>query len=65
MRSDPNSGLLYYLELATNLVTPVWTNSGYAVTGSGTLTNGFLSVTNRIETNFKSQQFIRLSIQAQ
>lgn len=64
-RSDPNSGLLYYLELTTNLVTPVWTNSGYTVTGSGPLTNGFLSVTNRIETNVKSQQFIRLIIQSQ
>jgi hypothetical protein len=62
-RSDPNSGLLYYLQLTTNLVTPVWTNSGYTVTGSGPLTNGFLSVTNRIETNLKSQQFIRLIIE--
>ncbi|MEI7532724.1 MAG: hypothetical protein WCK57_00010 [Verrucomicrobiae bacterium] len=64
-RSDPNSGLLYYLELATNLASPVWTNSGYTVTGSGPLTNGFLSVTNRLETNVKAQQFIRLMIQAQ
>ena len=62
-RSDPNSGLLYYLQLATNLATPVWTNSGYTVTGSGPLTNGFLSVTNRIETNVKAQQFIRLIIE--
>jgi hypothetical protein len=54
-RSDPNSGLLYYLELATNLATPVWTNSGYTVVGSGPLTNGFISVTNRIETNVKAQ----------
>jgi len=62
-RSDPNSGLVYYLQLATNLATPVWTNSGYTVTGSGPLTNGFLSVTNRIETNVKAQQFIRLMIE--
>jgi hypothetical protein len=64
-RSDPNSGLLYSLELATNLAAPVWTNAGYTVVGSGPLTNGFLSVTNRIETNVKLQQFIRLVIQMQ
>jgi len=63
-RSDPNSGLLYYLELATNLVSPGWTNSGYTVVGSGPLTNGFLSVTNRISTEIKAQQFIRLIIEA-
>jgi len=62
-RSDPNSGLLYYLQLATNLAAPVWTNAGYTVTGSGPLTNGFLSVTNRIETDVKAQQFIRLMIE--
>jgi hypothetical protein len=64
-RSDPNSGLLYYLELATNLVTPVWTNAGYTVVGTGPLASGFLSVTNRIETNLKAQQFIRLKINTQ
>jgi len=63
MRNDPNSGLLYSLQLADNLAPAAWTNSGYTVLGSGPLTNGFLSVTNRIETNLKSQQFIRLMIQ--
>ena len=62
-RSDPHSGLLYYLELATNLISPVWTNAGYTVVGSGSLTTGFLSVTNRIETNLKAQQFIRLVVE--
>jgi hypothetical protein len=62
-RSDPNSGLLYYLQLSTNLTAPIWTNSGYTVVGSGPLTNGFLYVTNRIETNVKAQQFIRLKIE--
>jgi hypothetical protein len=62
-RSDPNSGLLYYLQLSTNLAAPGWTTTGYTVVGSGPLTNGFLSVTNRIETDTKSQQFIRLIIE--
>ena len=61
--SDPHSGLLYYLELATNLISPVWTNAGYTVVSSGPLTTGFLSVTNRIETNLKAQQFIRLVVE--
>lgn len=64
-RSDPNSGLLYSLQLTTNLVTSAWTNTGYTVVGTGPLTNGFLSVTNRIDTNLKSQQFIRLRISGQ
>ena len=64
-RSDPNSGLLYWLELGTNLAAPVWTNAGYTVVGSGPLTSGFLSVTKRIETDVKSQQFIRLRISGQ
>jgi hypothetical protein len=64
-RSDPNSGLLYYLQLSDNLVSPAWANAGYIVVGSGPLTNGFLSVTNRIETNIKLQQFIRLRISGQ
>jgi len=62
-RSDPQSGLLYFLELATNLISPVWTNAGYTVVGSGPLTTGILSVTNRIETNLKVQQFIRLVVE--
>jgi hypothetical protein len=62
-RSDPNSGLLYYLQLTTDLAAPVWTNYGYTVVGSGPLTNGFLSVTNRVETDTKPQQFIRLKIE--
>ena len=64
-RSDPNSGLLYYLQLSDSLVSNVWTTNGYTVVGSGPLTNGFLSVTNRIETDVKSQQFIRLTISGQ
>jgi hypothetical protein len=45
---------------------PLWlagSSPNAYVLGSGPLTNGFLSVTNRIETNLKSQQFIRLMIQ--
>ena len=61
-RSDPISGLLYYLQLSDNLASNVWTTNGYLVVGSGPLTNDFLSVTNRIETNLKDKQFIRLMI---
>jgi hypothetical protein len=61
-RSDPNSGLLYYLELS-NLAAPVWTNAGYTVVGSGPLTNGFLFVTNRIEVDGIDQQFVRLVVE--
>jgi len=62
-RSDPNSGLIYYLELATNLVSSIWTNTGYTVAGFGRLPNEFLSVTNRIEADLTSQQFIRLVVE--
>jgi len=62
-RSDPNSGLLYYLELSDNLFPSAWTNAGYAVVGSGPLTNGFVAVTNRIEVDGKDQQFVRLVVE--
>jgi len=62
-RSDPNSGLLYYLQLSDDLGANGWTNAGYTVAGTGPLANGFLSVTNRIETDTKSQQFIRLVVE--
>ncbi|NNJ70518.1 MAG: hypothetical protein HKP10_04435, partial [Kiritimatiellales bacterium] len=62
-QTDPNSGLLYYLELSDNLVSNVWTNTGYTVVGSGPFTNGLDAVTNQISTDSKDQQFIRLKIE--
>jgi hypothetical protein len=62
-QSDTNSGLLYYLELCDNLVSNVWTTNGYIVVGSGPFTNGFDAVTNRIDTDSKDNQFIRLKIE--
>ncbi|MBT8046306.1 MAG: hypothetical protein KJN67_03975, partial [Pontiella sp.] len=62
-QTDSNSGLLYYLELSDNLVSNVWTNTGYTVVGSGPFTNGLDAVTNQISTDSKDQQFIRLKIE--
>ena len=64
-QSDTNNGLRYYLELSDNLVSNVWTNAGYTVVGSGPFTNGFDAVTNRVETNVRPEQFIRLMIEEQ
>jgi hypothetical protein len=62
-RTDyPDRGLTYYLELNTNLVTGVWTNSGYTVTGTGPLETGFEAVSNRVSTAVKSKQFLRLKV---
>ena len=36
-RSDPNSGLVYYLELSDNLFPSAWTNAGYTIVGTGPL----------------------------
>jgi hypothetical protein len=61
---DTNSGLLYYLELCDNLVSNVWSTNGYTVVGSGPFTNGFNTVTNRIDAEGKDRQFIRLKIES-
>ncbi|MBT8042285.1 MAG: hypothetical protein KJN98_03880, partial [Pontiella sp.] len=62
-QTDPNSGLLYSLELSDNLVSNAWTNAGYTVFSSGPFTNGLDAVTNQISTDSKDQQFIRLKIE--
>ncbi|VGO20709.1 putative Ig domain-containing protein [Pontiella sulfatireligans] len=63
-QTDPDSGLLYYLELSDNLASNLWTTNGYTVVGSGSFTNGFDAVTNRISTETKDEQFIRLIIES-
>ncbi len=62
-RSDPNSGLAYHLEINDDLVFGQWTNSGYAVTGTGTIDSDFDAVTNRVSTSGEESRFIRLSVE--
>lgn len=64
-QTDASSGLTYYLEVADDLIAGNWTNAGYTVIGSGPFTNGFETVTNRVNTDLSSQQFIRLIIEGQ
>jgi hypothetical protein len=63
-RIAESSGLTYYLELNSDLVNGVWTNSGYTVLPvAGTIDPDFEAVTNRVETDSKSKEFIRLIIE--
>jgi len=55
-------GLSYQLELSDNLVSNVWSNSGYTETGTNTIDAAFEAVTNSIPTASKPNQFIRLNI---
>ncbi len=62
-RTDAESrGLDYWLELCTNLTAGGWSSNGYMEINSGPLETGFESVTNRISTDSKTNQFIRLQI---
>ncbi len=64
-RNDSGArGLIYSLELTTNLVSNVWTNGTVDVVGIGTLDAEFDSVTNRVPT-VAGQEFIRLRIEFQ
>lgn len=58
-------GLDYYLELNTNLVAGVWTNSGYIATDPGGSAGGFEVVTNFVPTESFSAMFIRLRIESE
>lgn len=65
-RSDAAArGLEYFLELNTNLVDGVWTNSGYGVTGIGEIDAAFEAVTNLVPTAPLATRFIRLRIKSQ
>jgi len=61
-RMAPDSGLTYYLELTDNLVSGIWTNSGYTESGTGDIDATFEAVTNEISTVGKTNEFIRLKI---
>jgi len=64
-RSDPFSGIRYYLELTDDLVSNVWTTNGYLVAGAraDAYTNGLDAATNRISTEGNDRLFIRLKIE--
>ncbi|QHI69142.1 hypothetical protein [Tichowtungia aerotolerans] len=60
--SDPSSGLTYYLELNTDLVSGTWTNTGYIVAGTNLTGGTFDFVTNT--TDMASDvKFIRLVVE--
>jgi len=60
--SNTNSGLSYFLELTTNLVSGIWTNSGYSVLGTN-VTGGDLNFVTNITDTVDDQKFIRLIIE--
>ena len=60
--SDPDSGLSYFLETCTDLVSGTWTNAGYMVTGTNVTGNSLDFVTNVTDTA-EDQKFIRLIIE--
>jgi hypothetical protein len=61
-RTTANSGLTYQLETSTNLVSGVWTNSGYTTLPAAVLDANFEILTNRISTVGGAGKFIRLRI---
>jgi len=60
--SDTNSGLSYFLELTTDLVSGVWTNSGYSVLGTN-VTGGKMNYVTNVTDTVGSKKFIRLMIE--
>ena len=64
-RSDPDSGIAYHIEVNDDLVFGDWVNANYEVVGTGTIDSEFDSVTNRIPTDSKDEQFVRLIVEEQ
>ena len=64
LASDQNSGLIYSLELSTDLALGMWTNSEYVVTGTNVTGNTLDFVTNTTDT-VDGEKFIRLVIETQ
>ncbi len=62
-RSAPDSAVSYSVEIADDLVSPAWTTNGVMVVGTGVLDAEFSTVTNRISTEIKTNQFIRLMVE--
>jgi len=64
IRSDPDSGLLYYLEQTDDLVASPWTNSAnIVVTGTNVVAGALSFVSNRISMAGIARQFVRLVIE--
>ena len=57
--------LSYTPERTVSLIAPAWTTSGFTAAGTGTLNAEFSSVTNRIEIETESTQFLGLEIKFQ
>ncbi|WP_136063307.1 hypothetical protein [Pontiella sulfatireligans] len=61
-RTAIDSRLTYYLELTDQLISGIWTNSGYTETGAGDIDGMFEAVTNEVPISGKTNEFIRLII---
>ncbi|VGO21874.1 alpha/beta hydrolase fold domain-containing protein [Pontiella sulfatireligans] len=62
-RTTSGNGLLYSLELTDDLLSGIWTNSGYsAAPAAGYINDDFEAVTNEITTAGKTNEYIRLRI---
>ncbi len=59
--SDPNSGLNYFMELNTNLVSGIWTPYGYTVSGTN-VTGGELDFVTNFADMVEDVKYVRLSI---
>ncbi|MCF7816561.1 MAG: SUMF1/EgtB/PvdO family nonheme iron enzyme [Kiritimatiellales bacterium] len=55
-------GLAYGLELVDDPLTGIWTNGGYAITGQASSSNGFETVTNRMDQWASTNLYIRLTV---
>ncbi len=62
-RTDAETrGLIYRVEAGTNLVSGSWTTNAVQETGTGALGSDFEFVTNRLDSSFNAEGFIRLRI---
>ena len=62
-RTDPGSGLAYWLELSEDLRS--WSTGGYTETGTGLIDAHFVAVTNRVPFLTTSNRFVRLRVSCQ
>ncbi|MCF7818816.1 MAG: hypothetical protein K9M54_13145 [Kiritimatiellales bacterium] len=60
--ADPNSGLAYSLHTSTDLLSGIWTNAGYAITGTNVTGNALDFVTN-VTNMVDAKKYIRLVIE--
>ncbi len=60
-RSDPDSGLSYFVELNTDLESGIWTPAGCGITGTN-ITGGALDFVTNVTDLAEDQKFMRLSV---